>query len=72
MVIVYESSNGSDDKGCTTCYSTGRAIGDLPDNVKEVILGMHIPRMHDGDRLLPENQWLNDVSTKVVPYKGMH
>ena len=71
MVIVYEASSGSDDKGCTTCYSTGRAIRDLPDGVKEAILEMHIPRMHDGDRLLPESQWLNDVSTKVVPYEGI-
>ena len=71
MVIVYEFSKGLDNKGRTTCYSTGRTMRDLPVNVKEAILGMHIPRMNDGDRLLPENQWLNDVSTKVVPYNGM-
>jgi hypothetical protein len=72
LIIIYEAFSGWDDKRCTTCYSTGGAIRDLPDDVKEAILGMHIPRMHDGEKLLPANQWLNDVSTKEVPYKDIH
>jgi len=67
LVVVYEASGDRDDKGCTTCYSTGRLIQDLPESLKEAILQVHIPRMHKEDKLLSGNQWLNDVLTHVVP-----
>lgn len=61
LVLVYDSSRGKDDESATKCFSTGRQLFELSDNLKERALEMHIPRMTADDKLLPKNPWINRV-----------
>ncbi len=61
LVVIFDAKSGEDDERATKCYSTGRQLADLSDNIKEEVLGQHIPLMSADDKLLPRNQWLNKV-----------
>jgi hypothetical protein len=73
FAVFYDSKRGGNDRS-TTCFSTGKQLSYLPDSIKERILEMHIPRMKDADKLVPQNPWIDLVSCKVMPApnKALH
>jgi hypothetical protein len=64
FVVLYDASRGRNDAESTHCFSTNGDLIDLPSSVKELILQMHIPKMTQGELLLPQNLWIEKIKCK--------
>jgi len=51
--------NGSNEM--TECFSSGASMLNIPAEIKEQYLEMHISRMNANDQLLPKNKWMDAV-----------
>jgi hypothetical protein len=60
--VVYDASTGTDDATSTRCFSSQRAIGSLPEEVKEEILLGHTFRRDSSDQVVSRNEWINHVT----------
>jgi hypothetical protein len=65
--ILKASGNAAELPDAFVRLCPGRYVGrlsELTDSVKEEILQMHIPRIHQGEKLYPSNTWLDNAACR--------